>query len=144
MGPCFPKKSVKEFFGLRQLKKVTNCFPYPCPPKKGVQISKFHQFLLLGGYSLQILWPSIAEARVNLPNVLAKILWSFLSGAPQSETWLIYLAVNKQTLSTSTKSQYLRLYSKSSLTLNEWGVKSDIPLFKCQCCFWIAGGWLVT
>jgi hypothetical protein len=37
-----------------------------------------------GGGPLQIFWPSITEAQTNLPNVLAKMLWSFLSGGPQA------------------------------------------------------------
>jgi hypothetical protein len=39
-----------------------------------------------GGHPLQIAWLSITEeARANLPNVLEKILWSFLPGAPRRE-----------------------------------------------------------
>ena len=37
-----------EFLRHIKCKKVTNIFPYPCQQIKGVQISQFHQFLLLG------------------------------------------------------------------------------------------------
>jgi hypothetical protein len=36
-------------------------------------------------------------------------------------------------------SKVYRPYSKSWLTLNEWRFNPS-----CQCCFWIAGGWVVT
>ena len=36
-----------------------------------------------GRHQLLIFGPAITEARVNLPNVVAKLLWSFLLGAPR-------------------------------------------------------------
>ena len=47
--------------------------------KKGVQISLIPAFR---GHPLQTFGPSITEARGKLPNVLGKMLWSFMRGSP--------------------------------------------------------------
>ena len=54
---------TKNWKTMTKKEKVTKIFPYPCLPKKGVQISTIPTF---GGHPLQIFWgPSVTEARAS-------------------------------------------------------------------------------
>ena len=68
----------KKFFKPIFLKN-NKIFPIYIYQKRG---SKFHNLTnsCFWGQLLQIFWPYLTEARANLPNVLAKSLWSFLPG----------------------------------------------------------------
>jgi hypothetical protein len=94
-GLFFPKKFFEPYSLRKEIQKIFptmisknkshKIFPHPCLLKRGPNftISLIPAF---GSHPLQIFWPSITEARANLPNVLAKILWSFLPPPPSLDT----------------------------------------------------------
>jgi hypothetical protein len=102
---------------LHQAKVLIQC-KCPCKAIYTIRVQNDNRTRLVV-YDRLSFWRIITTAGATIP--VHQFMVKF-------EMWYLYM--------------YLRPYSKSSLTLNEWD--SIWASLECQCYFWIAGWWVVT